>query len=45
LPIVVHTHGDHGAVGLKPHRMTGACGGLYDVGPAVDVTLAVPVVS
>jgi len=31
LPGVVRAHGDHGAVGLKPHRVVVACGDHGDV--------------
>ena len=37
--------GDHGAVGLKPHRVTAACGDLDNVRPAADIALPVVVSS
>ena len=36
---------DHGAVGLKPHRVIAACGDLDDVCPAADLKLPVAVIS
>src|SRR4030042_1440704 len=45
LSVVVVSHGDHGAAGLKPHRVIPACGDLCDIRPASDIALLVPVVS
>ena len=42
---VVPSHGDHGAIGLKPHGVTLACGDLGDVLPAVDIALPLIVAS
>jgi len=37
LPPTVVSHGNHGAVGLKPHRVKGACGDPGGVfGPKVS---------
>jgi len=40
LPVVVVSHGDHGAVGLKPHCVQFACGDLDNVRPAADTALS-----
>ena len=45
LPVVVPSHGDHGAVGLKPHRVPEACGDLGDIRPIADIALPVAVLS
>jgi len=45
LPFLPLSHGDHGAVGLKPHRVETACGDLGNVRPVTDIALPVAVVS
>ena len=45
LPGRVLSHGDHGAVGLSPHRVIHASSDLDDVRPAADIALPVFVVS
>jgi hypothetical protein len=45
LPVVVTSHGDHGAVGLEPYRVSMACGDLVDVCPPIDTALPVKVIS
>ena len=45
LPVVVPSHGDHAAIGLKPHRMIAACDDLNDLCPVVDLAPPVAVVS
>ena len=45
LPVVVSSHGDHCAVGLKPHGMQAAPSHLDDAGPAAHIALPVIVSS
>jgi len=40
LSIFVPSHGDHGTIGLKPHRVTPACSDLDCVRPVADITLS-----
>jgi len=36
-PVRCASHGDHGTVGLKPHRVILACGDIGDVCPILQV--------
>ncbi len=45
LPVVVPSHGDHGAVVFNPHRVIVACADLANVRPAANIAPPIVVVS